>query len=787
MTRKYFLGTILAPWRDGRRCLFVFMLGIIIFLSGCGKGGSSDEEPTLPKLPVVLSVTPVADSLAIDLNKTQSISFDVITRFDDESEKTDTFIATWDSEKGELQITDSNNSLVVFDYDSDALKVEATLVTITDAQLPENVAITLSLTPLKIDDVKISVLLPQAVSSSSSSTGFYVNDVVQLDVKALNITGDVIENALSFVSCSIEENVVLKVSSDCVLTALDLGEANVTVTLNSDVNVSATIKINVLPRVIEEPTIIEIIPQPLSTALYLGDQNIQLNVKAKKSDDLIIDALSQVTCSVISNAVAAISSDCLLTTIDTGEVNVLVSLTSNENINASIKIEILPVPVYVTEILPQPLSVALYEGDKDIQLGVNVKMSDGSIVDGLSDVVCSVESNLVTTISTDCLLTAAGQGNKSILVTLKNNDTISASIKITVLPLYVTDLIVTHSTPQLWTESSQTFKLSAKFNNGVEIEDARDIAKCTSSPADTTIISVAENCVVTAGLEVGSADVSAELKNAQTQSINISAFALNVATPPDVLSVPITVPSGEFMFQHTFNPAFGTYKVRLVAPPNVFLDTNMKIWLGTVANPACYNFPGYDKSTVACGIDTTGTTGEILVTLYDPPEGFTGSLELILDDDILVNDNQGAEIPASIDDYKLLLTDSSPVDGHVSSNATSLNVSRYRTDPDNGLLLASPGHKVTVKFKPDIDGNTHFDEDNVKISWAFDNAKSLPVVDCTPLTCSCNKLGDSLVCDVFESHEDLFVFVYGNGPDLTSLSPSTADGELSYSVEIINK
>ena len=874
--------------RLAHRGLLVALISFVVLLSGCGNGASDDNAP-LVSTPHVVSVSAKTEVITIDLNVSQSVNFDVVTRFDDDSDKITSFIAVWSAENKSLSVTGGDeNAPIKFDYDVDALINTGTSITITDDLLPENVVVILNLIPVEVVDVAIVKILPQVFPSN-----FFVNDNFQLSIKAENSDASIVDDVLPLVVCSVETNLFISVTEQCEITALSAGEVDVIVALVGDASISSSIKITVVPIPVLA-SISNLIPEALTAPFYIDD-TVQLAVKAKKSDDTFVEnALSLVVCSVVINAVVNVGEDCMLTAVGAGSVTIHVTLKADNAISAIITINVTaaPVPILVSSILPEPLVVAALYVDDIYSLAIKAKKSDDSIVDdALTLVTCSVVNELIATVTSGCELTATGSGVTDVLISLKANTDISATLSIRVLPsihfvenqvsieagknlqltlagkfsnalpatdlfqwvkcstssaffsvtencvvtaqsegvsdvsltfidenqsvvtldaatvtvtapVIVTELIVSGGR-QLWVGSSKVLMLSAKLSDGSVLNDARSIAKCIKRPFDSTIITVLDDCTVTGNIE-GSAGVSAELITQQLNAPTVTPFNLTVTTAPEILaSVPVSIAPGGWWFEHKFSgldPAY-TYKVKLtsleVDPLDEFIAFDIKPTPGLeLSDKICYNKPTSDlkinQKTIACGIDMSGTLGDLYVFFENRADvfvdGFEGTLELTLDDDILNNDNQGKQFPSSITDYVVLQVGSEYSNGHVSSNELGANISRYRTDVDNGLLSSTSGYQVAVTFQPDKAGNYNIDLDNVRLGWQFGSADAKPFVYCTRATCACAIVGaNSIVCDVLSGGlSDLFLFVYGNGFSDFSSSPATADGELSYTVIITN-
>ena len=695
-----------------RLAYFVVLTSFLLLLSACGKGGSSapaiEEELKITE-PQIVSVLPLNASLTIDLNLSGTINFDVITRFDDETETTATYTATWDAENQILSITDSDALPVAVEYDVDALINSASnngsLLTITDDLLPENITINFTLIPVEevvVDEEKIS-----SISLAFSSDAFIVGDVFSLGISAK--AGDkLVANALQYLKCSTDANSVISISANCTkITALSAGEANVVVSLIDDASVKASIKVTAIA------TNIQSLEPQLLGALYVGDLE-KLSVKAIKLDGTKADIdLSLLSCSVVEN-----------------------------------------------------------------------------------DPVVEIVDN--------CKIKLIGAGDTQVSISLLADPNISQTLSVSALAVEVTELKVLYHKSKITMGLPNSFSLSVKFNNGglVTGAEAFKFAKCAASSSSADNVLVEAACVVT-GQVLGAAEVTAELLAPQSSSPVITAFPFEVV---DLLTLPVIESltlSGGTVFTHQFQVDVpGTYKIKLNSDSGP-LDRLFEFFVTTgtgLLNQSCSNIPafndtdkaipGFYESSVACGVDTTDTSGEINVFIFVSPEwvgDFTGTLELINDEDILTNDNQGVIFPASIDDYFPLLADSSPHNGHVSSNSFpgAANQSRYHVNTiDGGLLTNAQAYQVRVKFLPDSDGKYHFALNSVRVGWNFDGGIA-PVV--FNLTNDCAPEGiDTIVCNIASGLSDLFVFVYGNDQEGVIISPATADGELSYTVEIIN-
>ena len=189
-----------------RQGLILVLLFFTLFLAGCGNSVTVEnvsvtlDQDKKGETPLVESVTFADDSITIDLNLSQEVSFDVVTHYDDDSQTTSTFTATWNTDTKSLVVTDGSNSPVSIEYDAEALtdaSGNGTSLVISDDLFPENIEITFVLIPS--NSLNISIILPQPLL-----TAFYVDDSVQLNVNAL-VDSETVENILSYVTCSSED------------------------------------------------------------------------------------------------------------------------------------------------------------------------------------------------------------------------------------------------------------------------------------------------------------------------------------------------------------------------------------------------------------------------------------------------------------------------------------------------------------------------------------------------------------------------------------------------------
>ena len=770
------------------------LICLLFFLSACG-GGSKEGDDGQP-VPQIVSVAPSTKSLVIDLNTSQSITFQVVTTFDDDSKTTAEYKAIWDAENGALQVTDENDVPVDISYNVEGIKDgSATDVEIEDETLSEAIKISVSLLPkTNEDNVTISLILPQILTND-----LFPGDAVLLKIKAKKSDGSIVENALPQVACTAETNSYFTVTDSCEVSAIAAGEASVEVALVSDSSISANITITVKPT-LPAVSVSKVLIQPLAESVYINDV-ISLVIKAENSDGSEIeDASSMVVCSVSDESVATIDSNCNLTGISEGNVDVGVSLKDNSKISATINIQILP--PFITKIYFNPGAVSVEVG-KTFQLTVEADMSDGSIRNtGLFDEVRCVTSSPTISVNDICLVSGEAVGNGlvslELINTSSNVQTDTASVEV-LAPLSVTSLTVNHASSSLFVGKSKKLQLSALMSDGSTIADASTIAKCIDISTATSPVTVTDDCTVT-GLLEGSAEISAELFQSQTNAPGVTTFILNIVALPAVLdSTPVVMTLDDFQFVHQFQaPGQGVYKVKLYSDDGSVIDTSIEFRVFPIPGaevtdltPHCYNRAWPDNNTVACGIDRTGVDDKIYVHLdVAEPVIFNGTLELTYDDDILNNDDNGTQIASGVADYLLITADSPYLDGHVTSNMHASSESRYRTNIDNGLIPGnSAGYQAKVIFQPNELGEYNFTEDNVLITWST-KLDEPGITFCSKSVCTCNLDVEmaSYSCDVSNlGQAEIFVTVFGADPLLLYGLKSSADGELSYSVEINNK
>ena len=327
------------------RLFSVLLICIVFFVNGCTGGSSMDSENPVQN-PLVVKVKPGNESLTIDLNVSQSVEFEVLTQFDDDTQKSNIFTATWDADKQALLITDSNNKPIKFNYDVEALQRSGTSITITDEILAESVDVEITLVPVAAPYLSRIYFKPSNISLEKGSQ-------IQLVLAAEMSDGSAVsDDLLEVVKCEAGNNNI-EVTPTCKVTALQVGEASVSLLMLAE-NTN-TPQLETLQVTVVAPLVTKLLISHSNNSLQVGD-NVVLSLSAQLSNgETLDDATSIASCVDVSSdsTLISVADDCSIDVKKAGmaEVSaVLIDAQSPEPQIVNFSFEILPQDRAITQI-----------------------------------------------------------------------------------------------------------------------------------------------------------------------------------------------------------------------------------------------------------------------------------------------------------------------------------------------------------------------------------------------------------------------------------------------------
>ncbi|HFD12269.1 MAG TPA: hypothetical protein ENJ32_07350 [Crenotrichaceae bacterium] len=328
-----------------RRLFSVLLICVAFFVTGCTGSSSMDSENPVQN-PLVVKVKPSSESLTIDLNVSKSVEFEVLTQFDDDTQKSNIFTATWDADKQALLITDADNKPVKFNYDVEALQRSGTSITITDEILAENVDVEISLVPVTAPYISRIYFKPANISLEKGSQ-------IQLVLAAEMSDGSAISDDLfDVVKCEAGNNNI-EVTPTCKVTALQVGEASVSLLMLAE-NTNTT-QLETLQVTVVAPLVTKLLVSHSNNSLQVGD-NVVLSLSAQFSNgETLDDATSIASCVNASSdmTLVSVADDCSIDVKKSGmaEVSaVLIDAQSPEPQIVNFSFEILPQDREITQI-----------------------------------------------------------------------------------------------------------------------------------------------------------------------------------------------------------------------------------------------------------------------------------------------------------------------------------------------------------------------------------------------------------------------------------------------------
>jgi len=731
-------------------------------------------ESSTPEEPAFVEVNASTEKLEIDLNVADRATFDLVSKFDDDSEVIQTFSFVWDDAQNSLHLRDAADTEITINFDAAALSTGIIEVTFIDSASSEQISIDVVIVAVEDNTgsnpqsptIQKYLLAPQ-VKTIHAGENFQLNIAILMSDGSTGVVP-------TDVKCKLEAaSIVIVVTPDCLVTGLLEGEAEVTLigSQSIDDGLIQKAKIKVLPPYITKAEITS------SNVSVIEKLTIDLFVTLTYSNgDVVENNFNPVKCSS-SSGLISVSDACIVTGNLPGIATVNLEVVGNNTVEIiGTQVEVIPASITRLRVIPDNLGM---EVDANRSLRVIAEYNNNTSTDVSSDANCTIGSGVdVISVLPGCQIVGNKLGDASVNVTLNNSEVTGVGATVRVM-----DPIVVYSG-------------NNRLLNAIDFGgNASQIVTCVVDH-DLPIPIIDTACNITAQFP-GSYEVFATLKNTDGNT-NTSTLPVIVKAAPlgdlgNAGSFPITMNiSNPYTIYEVSGASFSdTYKVKLTVLDDSILVPfyiTMKVKTNIDGLDLCengmpkfkFNFDyNYD---VACGIKASNDKFYINLQLDPKTDVTVANANITIEPDGNVLTYAGplrdfTGFPAYINryDFEPLTLDTPLVDGHVPANVSGNNISRYNLSIDDPLVN-SEKYSLTVKFD-----SLNFDNNSAIVRWYGGAQVGEPESQCLPNI----KPGtiDSLVCE-FDNvgQTNIFVEIRGNGEFESYIfnHVTAADGEIGY-------
>lgn len=291
-----------------------------------------------------------------------------------------------------------------------------------------------------------------------------------------------------------DNEAVATVDANGVVTAIAVGEANITATTTDGTNLSASCKVTVIPTLAETITL----------------NQTAVSLKATETAELSVNILpatttnKAVTWKSQNEAVATVDANGVVTAIAVGETTITVTTADSSNLSATCKVTVVPTPAASITLNTTAVTLKATE-TATLTTTILPATTTNKAVTWKSD------NEAIATVDANGVVTAIAVGEANITATTTDGTNLSATCKVTVEQTFASSISLDKTSISLKATESETLKatiLPATTTNQV----------VTWKSDNEAIATVDANGVVTAH-EVGVATITATT----TDGTNLSA------------------------------------------------------------------------------------------------------------------------------------------------------------------------------------------------------------------------------------------------------------------------
>ena len=311
------------------------------------------------------------------------------------------------------------------------------------------------------------------------------------------------------------------VDGDGLVTAVGIGEANITATAADGSGITATCKVTVTPKLVT------------SVTLDQSELTIEKTYTAQLSATITPDDADNrtVTWTSDNEEVATVDENGQVTAVGVGEANITATAADGSGVTATCKVTVTPKLVTSVTLDQSELTI---ERTYTAQLSATIAPEDADN----RTVTWTSDNEEVATVDENGQVTAVGVGEANITATAADGSGITATCKITVTPKLVTSVTLDQS--ELTIEKTYTAQLSATIT-----PDDADNRTVTWTSDNEEVATVDENGLVTA-VGIGEANITAIAADGS----GVTATCKVTVTPKLVTSV--TLDQSELTIERTY-------------------------------------------------------------------------------------------------------------------------------------------------------------------------------------------------------------------------------------------
>ena len=291
-----------------------------------------------------------------------------------------------------------------------------------------------------------------------------------------------------------DNEAVATVDANGVVTAIAVGEANITATTTDGTNLSASCKVTVIPTLAETITL----------------NQTAVSLKATETAELSVNILpatttnKAVTWKSQNEAVATVDTNGVVTAIAVGETTITVTTADGSNLSATCKVTVVPTPAASITLNTTAVTLKATE-TATLTTTILPATTTNKAVTWKSD------NETIATVDANGVVTAIAVGEANITATTTDGTNLSATCKVTVEQTFASSISLDKTTISLKATESETLKAT--------ILPATTTNQAVTWKSDNEAIATVDaNGVVTAH-EVGVATITATT----TDGTNLSA------------------------------------------------------------------------------------------------------------------------------------------------------------------------------------------------------------------------------------------------------------------------
>ena len=291
-----------------------------------------------------------------------------------------------------------------------------------------------------------------------------------------------------------DNEAVATVDANGVVTAIAVGEANITATTTDGTNLSASCKVTVIPTLAETITL----------------NQTAVSLKATETAELSVNILpatttnKAVTWKSQNEAVATVDANGVVTAIAVGETTITVTTADGSNLSATCKVTVVPTPAASITLNTTAVTLKATE-TATLTTTILPATTTNKAVTWKSD------NEAIATVDANGVVTAIAVGEANITATTTDGTNLSATCKVTVEQTFASSISLDKTSISLKATESETLKAT--------ILPATTTNQAVTWKSDNEAIATVDaNGVVTAH-EVGAATITATT----TDGTNLSA------------------------------------------------------------------------------------------------------------------------------------------------------------------------------------------------------------------------------------------------------------------------